>query len=133
MKILIADDDLTSRRLLQQLLARYGEVHTCVTGAEAVELFRLSLEDGQPYDLVCLDIMMPEQSGLDALSQIRETEGAFHTGGRSKSRILMVTCLDDSRSIMTAFRNLCDGYLRKPIDAATLFKQIEEMLPVQRA
>lgn len=133
MKILVADDDLMSRRILQQLLSRHGEVQTCVSGAEAVELYRLSLEDGQPFSLICLDVMMPEDSGLDALSRIRRLEGAFQAAGRAPAKILMVTGRDDSRTIMTAFRNLCDGYLCKPIEPSVLFKQIEELVAVQRA
>jgi two-component system, chemotaxis family, chemotaxis protein CheY len=133
MKILVADDDFTSRRLLQQLLMRYGKVDTCISGAEAVELFHISLKEGHPYRLICLDIMMPGISGLDALAGIRELEGAFKDNRRASAKILMVTALDDSESIRTAFRNLCNGYLCKPVDAAALLQRIDELVTVQRA
>ncbi|HBR06758.1 MAG TPA: response regulator, partial [Desulfovibrio sp.] len=63
MNILIAEDDFTSRRLLQNILAPYGESMITVNGEEAVEAFTLALEQGRPFDLVCMDIMMPVMDG----------------------------------------------------------------------
>jgi len=78
MKTLIVEDDFTSRLLLQGLLQSYGAVHFAVNGKEAVEAVRLALESDELYDLICLDIMMPEMDGQEALRQIRlmeETKG----------------------------------------------------------
>jgi len=127
MKILIADDDFTSRVLLQELLSDFGEVQTGVTGTEAVELFRRALNAGKPFQFVCLDIMMPEESGLEALARIRALEEAVGIRGLDRSRILMITALDDSRTIMTAFREMCDGFVVKPLDPHALFRQMADL------
>ena len=60
MKILIVDDDFTSRKILLKYLAEYGQCDVAVDGEEAVEVFKLALNEWEAYDLVCLDIMMPK-------------------------------------------------------------------------
>ena len=60
MKILVVEDDFTSRILIHKLLAPYGDVHIAVDGKEAVAVVEKSLEDNAPYALICLDLMMPE-------------------------------------------------------------------------
>ena len=67
MKTLIVEDDFTSRLLLQEILKRYGAVHIAVNGREAVDAVRAAAESDESYDLICLDIMMPEMDGYQAL------------------------------------------------------------------
>ena len=74
MKTLVTDDDFICRVLLQKLLSSYGEVHIAINGAEAVKAVRIAIDNGEPYNLICLDIMMPEMDGQEALKQIRKVE-----------------------------------------------------------
>ncbi len=74
MKTLIVEDDFTSRVLLQEVLKRDGTVHIAVNGKEAVDAVRAAMDAGEPYDLICLDIMMPEMDGYEALKEIRAIE-----------------------------------------------------------
>ncbi|HBN09144.1 MAG TPA: response regulator, partial [Cyanobacteria bacterium UBA8530] len=60
MRILIVEDDFTSRRLLQKILAPYGECEIAINGKEAVSAVELAWGEDAPYHLICLDIMMPE-------------------------------------------------------------------------
>ena len=76
MKSLIVEDDFTSRLLLQEYLKVYGIPHIAVNGREAVEAVRLALEARDHYNLICLDIMMPEMDGQQALREIRALEEA---------------------------------------------------------
>ena len=126
MRVLIVEDDFTSRLLLQQLLAPYGESHVAVNGREALEAFKAAIQKKQPYDLICLDIMMPEMDGQQALKEIRRLEEEAGAQPECKVKILMTTALMDAKNVLTAFYELCDGYLMKPIDKAKLMKSLNE-------
>jgi two-component system chemotaxis response regulator CheY len=126
MRVLIAEDDFTSRLLMQKLLAPYGECHVAINGREALEAFKSARSKRRPYDLICLDIMMPEMDGQTVLREIRTIEdGAGIRQGRGV-KILMTTALKDGKNVMQAFRELCDGYVVKPIEKAKLLKCLRE-------
>ena len=72
MRILLAEDDFVTRKFMSNFLSKYGECDVTVDGMEAVDAFMMALEEGNPYDLVCLDIMMPVMNGLEATKAIRE-------------------------------------------------------------
>lgn len=126
MKILIAEDDFASRLLLAELLKPYGGIDVTVNGREAVTAFQLALESGEPYGLVCLDIMMPEKDGHEALNEIRAMESGKGLGIGEGARVLMVTALDDLKNVSTAFYGLCDGYLPKPVQKTRLLKELRD-------
>ncbi|MFY9742801.1 MAG: response regulator, partial [Candidatus Sulfotelmatobacter sp.] len=91
MRTLIVEDDFTSRLLLQSFLAQYGECHIAVNGTEAVAAFRAALENQQPYDLICMDIMMPEMDGQAAIQEIRAIEEAGGIISSNGAKIIMTT------------------------------------------
>jgi len=124
MRTLIVEDDFTSRLLLQSSLARYGECHIAVNGKEAVEAFRAAQASGQKYDLICMDIMMPEMDGQEAVREIRALEEAGGTLSTTGVKIIMTTALDDVKNVVQAFMGLCDAYLFKPIDTAKLLDHL---------
>ena len=127
MRTLIVEDDFTSRLLLQSFLSHYGECHIAVNGREAVEAFRAAQKSGQTYDLICLDIMMPEMDGHEAIKQIRALEEASGTLSSNGAKIIMTTALDDVHNVVRSFKSLCDAYLFKPIDTAKLLGHIRGM------
>ncbi len=120
MKILISEDDFTSRTLLQELLKNYGSPHIVVNGMEAVEAVRLSLEADEPYDLIYLDIMMPEVDGQQALQVIGRIEKANVNGiaGPGHAKIIMTNSLGDRDNVIKAIKHQCDDFLVKPIKNA---------------
>jgi two-component system chemotaxis response regulator CheY len=127
MRALIVEDDFTSRVLLQELLRGYGAVHVAVNGREAVDAVRSALESSEPYDLICLDIMMPESDGQTALREIRSIEDQGGIQGLARSKIVMTTALRDKDNVGTAFREQCDGYLVKPIHKERLVSQLRDL------
>ena len=127
MKTLIVEDDFTSRLLLQEFLQPYGPSHIVVNGKEAVEAVAAALEAGEPYNLVCLDIMMPEMDGQTALKVIRGMEEGRGILSNRGARIIMTTALSDVKNIVGAFRGLCDAYLMKPIDRAKLLDELRKL------
>ena len=79
---LIVEDDDTSRMVLQRYLMPYGETHTASNGADAVAAFADSLVRGNPFDLICLDIMLPGMSGQQVLEEIRAMEDQIDPASR---------------------------------------------------
>jgi two-component system chemotaxis response regulator CheY len=124
MKTLIVEDDFTNRLLLETLLSRYGECHVAVTGKEAVEACRTSRINGSPYDLVCMDLLMPEMDGREAVKQVRHQEAALGISSSQGVKIFMVTALTNTPEVMKSFKEPCDAYLFKPLDVSKLLQEL---------
>ncbi len=128
MKILIADDELQNRKLLRDYLKAYGHCDMVADGKAAVELFTADLEDGDPYDLILLDIMMPVMDGQKALSKIRAAEKKIDPQGVKQTPVLMVTGLDSSLQAMEAyFRGGCSDYITKPVIRTALLEKLRKL------
>jgi two-component system chemotaxis response regulator CheY len=127
MKTLIVEDEFTNRIIMQEILKEFGPVHIAVNGTEAVEAVRGALKADAPYDLICLDIMMPEMDGQEALKQIRSLEQEHCPTGASTAKIIMTTGLDDAANIMKAFREQSDSYLVKPIDKGSVLAELRKL------
>jgi two-component system, chemotaxis family, chemotaxis protein CheY len=128
MKTLIVEDDPTSQLLLQELLKSYGSCHTAANGKEAVEAVRLALESEKPYNLICLDIMMPEMDGHAALKHIRALEEEAGIWPTYRANIVMTTALlGDKQNTVAAYSSLCHAYLTKPIDKTKLLETLRQL------
>jgi len=126
LRALVAEDDLASRLVLQTFLSRYGDCHVAVNGREAVDAVRASLDRGQEYDLICMDIMMPEMDGREAVRQVRGLEADRGITSTYGAKIVMTTAVDDVKEVIRCFRELCDSYLIKPIDLNDLLRKMKE-------
>jgi two-component system, chemotaxis family, chemotaxis protein CheY len=130
MKVLVVDDDITSRLVLEDALSGCTEVHTCADGTDAVQAGRRALALGQPYDLICMDMLMPTMGGLEALRLIRQEEE--RRGRPRNSKVIVITGSEDAGTIQNAFGELCDAYLVKPIDTNRFFDILECLCEVDR-
>jgi two-component system chemotaxis response regulator CheY len=126
-RYLIVDDDAVCRELLKDMLAPYGQCDFAYDGAEAIEAVRLALEDGAPYGLVCLDIMMPGTSGHQALEEIRKLEAEHGILGLDGVKVIMTTALRDAKHCIQAFREGCESYVTKPISETELLGRMREL------
>lgn len=127
MQILIVEDDIPSRRLLQLFLADFGICELAANGREAVEAVEQAILNEQPYDLICMDIMMPEMDGMEALQTIRRLEFKHYKPGSMSTKIIMVTAKGQAKDVMSAFHSGCEAYIIKPISKDKLFEQIGEL------
>jgi two-component system chemotaxis response regulator CheY len=127
MRTLIAEDDSTNRMLLEAYLAPYGECDSALNGKEAVEAFRAARREGRAYDLICMDIMMPEMDGQAALRQIRALEKAAGVAPDAGVKVIMTTALDGIEHVSAAFQALASGYVLKPVSGPKLLRQLRSL------
>jgi len=116
MKILLAEDDFVTRKYMSNFLSKYGECDVTVDGMEAVDAFLMAMEDGEPYDLVCLDIMMPVMDGYQALVGIRNLEKERGIPEEKTVKVIMTTALNEEKNVKMAFELGCTIYSGKPLD-----------------
>lgn len=116
MRILLAEDDYLTRKAMDNFLSKYGECDVTVNGMEAVDAFMLALEEEEPYDLVCLDIMMPLMDGYQALMGIRNLEKERNIPADKAVKVIMTTALNEEKNVKMAFELGCTIYSGKPID-----------------
>lgn len=121
--ILLAEDNLTNRKLVLKILEKHGyDVIAAENGAEALDAF-----DKQKVDLILMDVQMPVMDGLEATRAIRRMEAGRH----SRIPILALTA-----HAMEGDREKClnagmDDYLTKPIQSADLLKKIQTLLAAE--
>lgn len=128
MKSLVVEDDFVSRKLLQNILAKFGESDIAVNGIEALKVVKSSLQAGEPYDLICLDIQMPELDGHQTLKEIRLLEEGFLSRNPEKEiKVIMTTGVKDKEDVLKAFKEGCEAYIQKPFSQAELLGKLEEI------
>ena len=127
MKILLAEDDYATRKFMSGFLSKYGECDVTVDGMEAVDAFLMALEDEDPYDLVCLDVMMPVMDGYQALLGIRNLEKQKNIQKDQEVKVIMTTALNDEQNVKMAFELGCTIYSGKPIDQARFEQAMKKL------
>ena len=127
MKSLVVEDDTTSRLVMQEYLSEFGHCDAVAHGKDALEAFAKAHRDGAPYELVCLDIMMPDMNGHDVLVRLRKYESDLDIGGLNGARVLMTTALGDAKNVVRAFKEQCEGYLVKPVTPEKLAEKLKEL------
>lgn len=125
MKILIAEDDMVSRKVLWKILSVYGECDLVVNGIEAVDAFMMATNENEPYDLVCLDIMMPKVDGIKVLKTIRDLEK--HNATSEPTKVIMTTALSETEVVDDAFEKGANAYATKPIDVKKLIEVMKNL------
>ncbi len=127
MKILIAEDTLTSRRLLQAMLEKAGyEVVSTSSGEEAWEV----IQSGESPQLLILDWVMPGMSGIEVCEMVRNSEG-----GRGYY-IILLTGKTEIEDVVEGLEAGADDYLKKPFEKEELNARIrsgERVLELRNA
>ena len=127
LRILIVEDYPANQVVMSRFLEPYGRVDLAGNGPDALEMFQDGLEKEDPYDLVCLDIMLPRMDGHEVLDRIRSMEKDRDIAAGNRSKVIMTSALGDSRNIMAAFRGQCESYLQKPIRRERLETELREL------
>jgi len=127
MRILIAEDDLASRKYMLKILESYGQCDFTVNGIETLDAFLLAIDEKNPYDLICLDIMMPKADGMKVLKSIRQIEKRNGIESYQRVKIIMTTALNDTETTNNSYDYGCEAFFTKPIDGEKLIKVIRKL------
>ena len=125
MKILVVDDEYTSLMILNHLLKPYGECNSATNGKQAFTMFKKAYEESKPYDLITLDLEMPEMRGDNVAKSIRLWERVNQSIVRKAVKMFIVTSKDDKLSKFLARQKGCDGFLVKPISKESISDALE--------
>lgn len=115
-RILVADDDRTTRMLVSEIL-RSGK-YTVVTASDGAEALK-RLKGGK-FDLTLLDVWMPRMNGLEVLAALRKT--------KAKTKVIVMTSDDTPETLLGAIREQAFQYIAKPIEPQALLGLVRESL-----
>jgi class 3 adenylate cyclase len=120
--ILVVDDNAANRDVLARRLARQGhQVVTANSGVAALELVA-----AQDFDLVLLDLIMPEMSGFEVLRRLKATE---HT---KDVPVIVISALDEIDSVVRCIESGAEDYLTKPFNPVLLRARVGASLEKKR-
>ena len=119
---LVVDDDAMNRIVLQRSLEREGHaVRVAADGRAALELLR-----SEPFDVVLLDVLMPEMDGFELLELIQSDDELRQTPG------IMISALEDMASVVRCIELGAEDYLPKPFDPVLLRARTNACLTKKR-
>ncbi len=125
LRILLAEDNQVNRRLVELLMARQGhEVVSVENGRKAVEM-----AERERFDLILMDVQMPDMDGLEATRQIRALEAAV--GGHKPILALTANAMRGDEEV--CLRAGMDGYIPKPFEAERLLNAVNEAARLAQA
>jgi CheY-like chemotaxis protein/HPt (histidine-containing phosphotransfer) domain-containing protein len=125
LRLLVAEDNLVNQRLAVRILEKWGHMVTVAgNGRKALEAF-----EREGFDLILMDVQMPEMSGYEAVAAIRELEKA--TGQRIPIIAMTAHAMGGDREKCLAAG--MDHYVTKPIDQKRLFEAVESFFTHRRS
>lgn len=117
MRALIVEDDPTSGKILEHILSTYGHCDMAMDGKAAVEAFHQALSKGEPYDLICMDILLPKLNGQQALQLIRKAEEDAGISADDRVNVFMTTALKETDEVAEAlYKGGAAAFFVKPIN-----------------
>ena len=124
-KILIVDDSAAIRERLVEILVPFATCEVATNGQEAVDLIKITQGTGDDFDIVLMDIIMPEKDGLTAVKEIREFETLMGWKGDDRLTIIIATTIKDpSRIVIAQYECGADAYIAKPFTRDTVLQTL---------
>jgi two-component system, chemotaxis family, chemotaxis protein CheY len=125
-RFLTVDDEIVSRTKMQTLLTPFGDCQVAESGHAAIDCFQSTIAQKESFDLVTLDINMPDMDGEKVLKAIREIENQNNIPTQNRTKILMVTCEANKERVLLCHAAGCDDYIIKPFNIHTLQLKMEQ-------
>ena len=127
LKALIIDDTKISRAILKKMISKVGKSEAAANGNSAIELYEAALGSPEPFDLITLDVQMPDMDGVDVLKTIRTLEKKKDIAKTDRVKIIMITAKMNLSVIKQCIKLGCDKYLTKPVDRIQFYRILVEL------
>ncbi len=124
MRILVVDDEIVAQTKMETILNDFGDCDTAGDGQSALMKFQQAYLQGDPYDLISIDIDMPKIDGLKLLKMINHDEEMLFI---KPSKKIMITAEGTSSNVYHAIQNRCDAFMVKPIKKGTLVEKLKSI------
>ncbi len=124
MKVLVVDDEFVALTRLMTILDSYGKCDPATHANQAYEMFYEAIAKMDPYDLITIDIEMPEKDGIELLRMIREEEE--HVKVRP-TKIIMVSATGTSGNVMRSMSSRCDAFIVKPVRREVILEKLQAL------
>lgn len=128
MRILIVDDEEVSRKKLTKILQTLGDCEAVDTGEKALNAFKDAYYAGSPFDIVTMDVGLPEMNGTEIVNRLRLMEKKASEMGAEPAKIIMVTSHADKDTVMESVASGCDDFIVKPFDGETIISKLSGLL-----
>ncbi len=125
MRILVVDDEVVSRKKMMKSVSSLGTCEGVQNGNAAISAVQTALEEWKLYDLITLDISMPDISGTEVLSSIRDMEKQKGLDDEERATIFMVTSHSDMDTVKACVGK-CNGYIIKPFNKDVIMEKLKK-------
>lgn len=128
MRILVVDDEFVSREKLTALLSPYGECDAAPDGQTALKMIADAYREYRPYELVTMDLNMPDISGHVAVQEMRNWEHANQQYSNGfAAHVLIITATREIREVMESFDKGAESYIVKPVNPENVAEAIMQI------
>ena len=118
MKILIIDDQTANIEYLKVLIKDYGTCDQTTDGLEGIEILKRATQSDQNYDLLLLDLTMPEVHGYTVLAEVRKMQA--HLPTQDQTKVVIVSASGDFENIKKSLREGSDFFVASPVNRKDL-------------
>ncbi|MDA3851171.1 MAG: response regulator [Spirochaetaceae bacterium] len=127
MKILVVDDEYVALSRMVKLFSRWGEAEGATNATQALAMTEKALSQGVPYDIISIDIELPDSDGLELMKQIKKIELTMGLEHPWVSKKIIISARSQHDNIQKALALGCDDFLVKPVTLATLEEKMNQI------
>jgi len=123
----VVDDESVSRKVLRKALEAFGQCEEAEDGREATAAFKQAWDDSSPFDLMMLDLSMPDMDGREVIHHIRGLEKDMKVPDQQQTKIVMVTSHSEEDTVLACLSAGCNDFIVKPFEQETLFEKLAKL------
>ncbi len=124
---LIVEDVFLIQRVIERFIEPYGVFTVSNNGKEALKKYAEFFFNGNAFNLVCLDIYLPEMNGLDVLSNIRKFEDEIKLKSEERCKIIIISSVTHPATVQQAYKLGCDYYVAKPFSKEDIVNALKKI------